>query len=103
MNPIILAFNTCTLSNAGSWGNCLIQTITGGDLVLGGIILFIAYGIMMIRFGLPFETIYPVSIGLTFLLAITSGSVVMWGIFALAVIVAGGLMAYALFNYFRSW
>lgn len=93
----------CELTNAGSFGGCLIQNIFGGDFLLGSLFLLFGIIVLMVRFGLPFETIYPVAIATTFLLWIVSGSTIMLGFFILTLVVAGGLLAYALFNYFRSW
>lgn len=93
----------CTLSNFSSFGECITRVAFNGDFTLAAIVLMFVIAALLVRFGMPFEMFYAVAIIFTFFAWMASGSMMMMGIFALTLVIAGSLLGYAVLNWLRGW
>ena len=86
-------------TNFGSVGQCFVEVNLFGDVTLAGIILFVLFTGLIVRYNFPIQVILPVGIALTYVLWLMTASDLFMGILILGLIVGGAVLIIGLINY----
>ena len=86
-------------TNFGDVGTCLVESVFYGDIAIAGIILFVMFTALIVRYNFPITIILPVGLALAYVLWLMSGAEIFMGVLLLALIVGGAILIIALINY----
>ena len=103
MNTILLATSTfcknLDFTNFGSVGQCFDETTLFGDVTLAGLIIFILFTALIVKYNFPIQTILPVGLSLAYVLWLMTGAALFMGILILGLIVGGAVLIIGLLQY----
>jgi hypothetical protein len=103
MDLLLLATsNFCknlNFTNFGSVGQCFVETTLFGDVTLAGLIIFILFTALIVRYNFPIQTILPVGLGLAYVLWLMTGATLFMGILILGLIVGGAILVIGMLQY----
>ena len=86
--------------NIGVLGTCFIQMVLFGDLGLAALMIFSVFLGFIVRYNLPGNLIIPLSVALTYVVYIVSGSAPMFlFLFIISLVINGVLMGIGILNY----
>jgi len=83
----------------GSVGSCLVETTMFGDVALAGVIIFVLFTALLIRYNFPVTMIIPVGIALAYVLYIMTYADIFLGILILGLIIGGAILIISLLSY----
>jgi len=103
MNPMILAVSKLcqdvSFINFGTVGQCLVETTMFGDVTLAGIIVFVLFTGLIIRYNFPITMMLPVGISIAYVLYLMTGAALFMGVLILGLIIGGAILIIALLQY----
>lgn len=100
--PIIAISKLCqdiSFTNIGQVGKCFVETTMFGDLALAGVIIFVLFSALIVKYGLPITIMIPVGLALTYVLWLMTKTDIFMAILILALIIGGAVLIIALINY----
>jgi len=86
-------------TNFGTVGQCLVETTLFGDVALAGLIVFILFVGLVIRYNFPIQLILPIGIALAYVLWLMTLADIFLGILMLGLIIGGAILIIALLSY----
>ena len=86
-------------TNFGSVGQCFVELNMFGDITLAGIIIFVLFIALIVRYNFPIQMILPVGIALSYVLWLMTSADLFLGVLILGLIVGGGILIIGLINY----
>ena len=103
MNLPLLAISTAcqrlNFTDFGSVGNCFVENVLFGDVGLAGIIIFILFAALVVRYNFPVTMMIPVGIALGYVLWLMTGAEIFMGMLILALIIGGAVLIIGLIQY----
>lgn len=103
MNLVILATSIAcqrlNFTNFGDVGTCLVESVFYGDVAIAGLIMFVLFTALIIRYNFPITIILPVGLALSYVLWLMSGAEIFMGLLLLALIVGGAILIISLISY----
>lgn len=88
-----------SFTNIGQVGQCLVESTMFGDVAFAGVIIFVLFAGLIVKYGLPVTIMIPVGLALTYVLWLMTASDIFMGVLILALIVGGAVLIIALLNY----
>lgn len=80
-------------------GECLVQTTLFGDVILAGLLIFVLFTGLIIRYNFPITIILPVGLVLAYVLWLMTGANLFMGVLLLALIIGGSVLIIAIIQY----
>jgi len=103
MNLPLLAVSTVcqrlNFTDFSSVGTCFVENVLFGDVALAGIIIFILFAALVVRYNFPVTMMIPLGIALGYVLWLMTGAEIFMGMFILALIIGGAVLIIGLMQY----
>jgi len=83
----------------GTIGQCFVQNTMFGDVALAGLIIFVLFTALILRYNFPITIMLPVGLTLAYVLWLMSAADIFLGILILGLIVGGAILIIGLISY----
>lgn len=100
--PIAAVSKLCqdiSFTNLGQVGQCFVETTMFGDVGLAGIVIFVLFTALILRYNFPVTMMIPVGLALTYVLWLMTNADIFLAILILALIIGGAVLIIGLINY----
>ena len=100
--PILAVSKLCenlNFTNFGTVGQCFVQTTMLGDVTLAGLIIFVLFTALILRYNFPITMMLPVGLTLAYVLWLMTAASIFMGVFILGLIVGGAILIIAMISY----
>jgi len=100
--PILAISKLCqdvSFTNFGLVGQCLVESTLFGDVGLAGLLIFVMFTALVVRYNFPITIMLPVGISLSYVLWLMTASALFMGIFILSLIIGGAVLIIGLIQY----
>ena len=100
--PIMAVSKLCQdmiFTNMGQVGQCFVETTMFGDVGLAGIIIFVLFSALILKYNFPITMMIPVGLALTYVLWLMTMADIFLAILILALIIGGAVLIIGLINY----
>lgn len=88
-----------SFTDFGMVGQCLIEGTMFGNVALAGLIIFVLFTGLIVRYNFPITMMLPVGLALSYVLFLMTGADIFMGILILALIVGGAVLIIGLIQY----
>lgn len=86
-------------TNFGDVGQCFVENVLFGDLTLAGLLIFVLFTALIIRYNFPITMIIPVGTALAYVLWLMTAADIFLGVLLLALVIGGAILIIGLINY----
>lgn len=100
--PLLAVSKLCSSLNFtdfGTVGQCFVETTMFGDVALAGLIIFVLFTALVIRYNFPVTIMIPVGLSLAYVLLLMTSATIFMGIFILGLIIGGAVLIIGLLQY----
>jgi len=100
--PILAVSELCknlNFTNMGTVGQCFVETTMFGDVVLAGLIVFVLFVALIVRYNFPVTMMIPVGLALMYVLWLFTGAALFMGLLILGLIIGGAVLIIAMVSY----
>ena len=100
--PILAVSKLCenlNFTDFGTVGQCFVQTTMLGDVTLAGLIIFVLFTALILRYNFPITMMLPVGLTLAYVLWLMTAASIFMGVFILGLIVGGAILIIAMISY----
>ncbi len=100
--PLLAVSKLCQdvlFTDFGLVGQCLVEGTMFGNVALAGLIMFVLFTGLIIRYNFPITVMLPVGLALSYVLFLMSGADIFMGILILALIIGGAVLIIGLIQY----
>lgn len=85
--------------NFGQVGQCFVENVVFGDVTLAGLIIFVLFTALIVRYNFPITMIIPVGIALAYVLMLMTNAPIFTGILLLGMVLGGAVLILGIINY----
>jgi len=100
--PVLAVSKLCSSLNFtdfGTVGQCFVEMTLFGDVAFAGLIIFVLFAALIIRYNFPITVMLPVGIALAYVLWLMASADIFLGILILGLIIGGAVLIIGLIQY----
>jgi len=99
--PLLAVSKMCQnldFTNFGTVGQCFVETTMFGDVALAGLIVFVLFTALMIKYNFPITVMLPVGLALGYVLWLMTAADIFLAMLMLGAIIGGGMLILAMID-----